>query len=149
MRRKLLNTSGAKIKKAGRQRLYVSRSDAKTRRILNEEEVIKFVKSYNFEVINPGDLTFIEQISIFSNAEIICGSGGSGITNHIFAPTSATLIEIQPDTYINRAHWFSSNALGQKYLFVIGNAGNDQHDYFVSTPKLKTAIDMATIKHNF
>ena len=149
LRRKLLNTSGAKIKEAGKRRLYVSRSDAKARRILNEEEVIKFVKSYNFEVINPGDFTFIEQISIFSNAEIICGSGGSGITNHIFAPTSATLIEIQPDTYINRAHWFSSNALGQKYLFVIGNAGNDQHDYFVSTPKLKTAIDMATIKHNF
>ena len=60
-----------KIKEAGKRRLYVSRSDAKARRILNEEEVIKFVKSYNFEVINPGDFTFIEQISIFSNARLL------------------------------------------------------------------------------
>ena len=49
----------------------------------------------------------------------------------------------KPDTYINRAHWFSSNLLEQNYMFVIGRSETERHDYFVSVPKLKLAIEMA------
>ena len=146
LREKFFKAYVIKQKNIGERRLFVSRSDAETRKILNEREVVEFLQTYNFEFIMPGKLPFSEQIRIFSDAEIICGSSGSGITNHIFAPKSATLIEIQPDTYVNRAHWFSSNVLGQKYMFVIGQSEAHRHDYVVSLPKLKLAIDSATGK---
>ena len=144
LREKFFTAYGIKQKEVGERRLYVSRGDVGTRNILNEKIVVDFLQSYNFEVVIPGTLPFVEQIRLFNEAEIICGPGGSGMTNHIFAPMSATLIEIQPDTYINRAHWFSSNLREQNYMFVIGDGETEHHDYSVSLPKIELAIEMAT-----
>ena len=143
LRRNFFRAFDIKHRNIGKRRLFISRNDVETRQILNEREVIDFLQNYNFEVILSSKLSLSEQIETFSDAEIICGSSGSGLTNHIFAPKSATLIEIQPDTYINRVHWFSSNLCCQKYMFIIGHGETDQHDYVVSLSKLKLAIDMA------
>ena len=142
LRDKLFTAYGIKKNSSGKRRLYISRNDVETRNISNEAEVLDLVKSYNFEVVTPGALPLKEQIGVFNEAGIICGPGGSGITNHIFAPIRSSLIEIQPDTYINRAHWFSSNLLEQNYVFVIGRSETERHDYFVPLPKLKLAIEM-------
>jgi capsular polysaccharide biosynthesis protein len=149
LREKLFTAYGIKKNPSGERRFYISRNDAGTRNISNEGEVLDLLESYNFEVITPGKLSLREQIRLFNEAGIICGTGGSGMTNHIFAPICATLIEIQPDSYINRAHWFSSNLLGQNYVFVIGRSETERHDYFVSLPKLKLAIEMAITNLSF
>ena len=145
LREKLFTAFGIKQKLLGKRRLYISRDDVETRNILNEAEVLDFLKSYNFEVVVPGRLPLREQIGLFNEAGIICGPGGSGMTNHIFAPMAASLIEMQPDTYINRAHWLSSNLRRQNYMFVIGASETEYHDYSVSLPKLKLAIEMAIV----
>ena len=145
LREKLFTAFGIKQKSLGERRLYISRDDVETRNILNEAKVLDLLKSYNFEVVVPGRLPLREQIGLFNEAGIICGPGGSGMTNHIFAPMGASLIEMQPDTYINRAHWFSSNLRRQNYIFVIGASETEYHDYSVSLPKLKLAIEMAIV----
>jgi capsular polysaccharide biosynthesis protein len=143
LRKKLFTAYNIKQKMSGKRRLYVSRGDVGTRNILNEGEILDFLGSQNFEIVVPGKLSLVEQIELFNEAEIICGPGGSGMTNHIFAPMWASLIEIQPDTYINRAHWFSSNLRGQNYLFVIGLGETESHDYSVSLSKIQLAVEMA------
>jgi hypothetical protein len=143
LRKKLFTAYGIEQKISGKRRLYVSRGDVGTRNILNEEEILDFLESQNFEVVFPGKLSLAEQIELFNEAEIICGPGGSGMTNHIFAPMRASLIEMQPNTYINRAHWFSSNLRGQNYLFVIGLGATDGHNYSVPLSKLQLAVEIA------
>ncbi len=143
IRKKLFTAYNIKKKKSGERRLYVSRGDVGTRNICNEREVVDFLKSYNFEVVMPGELSLKGQLNLFNEAEIICGPGGSGLTNHIFAPKQSTLVEIQPDSYINRAHWYSSNLRKQNYIFVIGQNETERHDYSVQLPKLELAIEMA------
>ena len=143
LREKLFTAYRIEQKTSGTRRLYVSRGDVGTRNILNEEEILDFLRYYNFEVVVPGELSLEDQIELFNDAEIICGPGGSGMTNHIFAPMRTSLIEIQPNTYINRAHWFSSNMRGQNYLFVIGLGETEFHDYSVSLSKVQRAVEMA------
>ena len=87
----------------------------------------------------------VDQVKLFNDAEIICGSSGSGITNHIFAPRHATLVEMHPNSYVNRLHWFSSNLLGQNYGFIIGQAETIRHDYKISISKLQETVDVALV----
>ena len=143
LRDKLFTAYRIEQKMWGKRRLYISRGDVRTRNILNEAEILDFLEPYNFEVVVPGSLSLADQIKLFNDAEIICGPSGSGMTNHIFAPMRATLIEMQPNTYINRAHWFSSNLRGQNYLFVIGLGQTESHDFSVSLSKLKPMVEMA------
>ncbi len=140
IRKKLFNALAVGPTSMLDRRLYISREDANTRRVVNEEAVVSFLHSNGFETVNPGTLSLAEQLKLFSEAAIICGTSGSGLINHIFAPERTTLIEMQPDSYINRAHWFTSNICNQDYAFLIGHAETESHDYRVDLDKLAETL---------
>ncbi len=77
---------------AGR-RIYIGRKGAKWRKLLNEEELLKFIKGKGFEVIDPGSISVAEQISIARSAEVIMGPIGAGMSMIMFAPQGAGVIE--------------------------------------------------------
>ena len=80
------------------RRVFLSRRDAARRRLLNEEEIFDRLKPYGFELVIPTTLSVAEQITVFSQAEIIVGPHGSGFANIVFASPQAKVIEIQsPD----------------------------------------------------
>jgi capsular polysaccharide biosynthesis protein len=144
LREKLFSAFDITPNETGHRRLYVSRGDAGTRNITNEPEVIATLEAQGFEVVLPGTLALAEQLALFNDAAVICGTSGSGMTNHVFAPKTATIVEIQPDSYINRAHWFSSNVCGQNYVFLFGPAESDRHDYYLPLGKLEAALTYLT-----
>lgn len=92
------------------KRLYVSRRNAKMRRLLNEDVLHDGLKSRGFTIIEPGDFSKIEQINLFSNAEIIVGQHGMGIANAAFSGELKLLIEIMSTTY-NRVSYFRTAQL--------------------------------------
>ena len=72
VRNKLLrNALKYKINKNFNKRFYTSRKDSSLRKILNESELIDLFKKYNIDSYNLSDLTIIEQIHLFNNAEIV------------------------------------------------------------------------------
>lgn len=145
LRTKLMGAFNVQPRDRGNRRLYISRTDTATRKIINEKAIISMLQYYDFEVITPGKLPLVDQVKLFNDAEIICGSSGSGITNHIFAPRHATLVEMHPNSYVNLVHWFSSNILGQNYGFIIGQAETIRHDYKISISKLQETVDVALV----
>lgn len=74
--------------------LYISRADAKFRRINNEKELISSLKKYGFEVIELSNLTVKEQAKLFNSAKLIIAQHGAGLANLAFAQKGVTLIEI-------------------------------------------------------
>lgn len=58
------------------------------------------------------------QISLFRNAQIIIGPHGAGLTNMIFAPSNATVIEFSMDPHVNRCFGYMAMALGLDYWLV-------------------------------
>jgi hypothetical protein len=78
---------------AGGERIYVSRKRCSSRYVVNEEELLKELDEYGFDSYVLEDLSFHEQVDLFSGAEIVVGPHGAGFTNMIFAD-DLTLLEL-------------------------------------------------------
>ena len=86
----------AKSSKKLGERLYISRTKANYRKVLNEAEIYPVLEKYGFQVIYSEDYSLSEQISICNNAKILMGLHGAGLTNMVFLPPGSKVIEIRP-----------------------------------------------------
>jgi capsular polysaccharide biosynthesis protein len=103
------------------KKLYISRDDASIRKIFNEAEIVHFLKGYNFYVIRPGELDFIEQVDLFQNAEIVIGPHGAGLSNIVFCKPGTKIVEIFSSFYVNPCYWYIAQEVGLEYYYVIGD----------------------------
>lgn len=60
---------------------YISRSNARHRRVANEEDVINFLSNFGFVPVWLEGSSFVEQIALLANAEVIVAPHGDGSTN--------------------------------------------------------------------
>jgi len=104
------------------RRVYISRST--TRKIINEDEVYGVLKKSGFEFVRCEKLSFDEQVNIFSDAEVIIGPHGAGMTNALFAKDGAKVLEIRNKTYHGTCYFFICNNLGFDYYNLYGK-GHD------------------------
>jgi len=89
-----LELSLAKSGKSSK-RIIVSRGSSTTRRWLNENDCINLLDTLNFKLIDPSKLSLSQQVEAFSNAEIILGPHGAGLTNIMFCSPGTKVIEIR------------------------------------------------------
>ena len=124
------------------RRLYVSRRDAR-RRILNEDEIIGLLLPHGFEVVHPGDMSLIEQIRTFSEAQVVVGPHGAGLTNMIFSPEGATLVELFGSNYLNGCFWAIASLRRQRHAFATFDT--DTLDYTASPIRTRAILHKAGI----
>lgn len=76
--------------------IFIDRSDSKFNhnKLINNFEVIEYLKKKGFSIIKLSKLSLDEQITLFNKAKIIIGSHGAGLTNIIFCKSSTKIIEI-------------------------------------------------------
>lgn len=101
-------------------RLYISRTEAPSRRILNEDSVLAQLAYHNFQVIKPEHLSIAEQALLFSSAEIVIAPHGAGLTNLVFCSPGTTVIEFFSPRYVNVCYWALSNLLDLQYYYLLG-----------------------------
>ncbi len=123
------------------RRYYVSRRGASKRRILNEEDVIKYLQQYDFEVICPNEMSVKQQIEAFSAAEIVVAPHGAANTNMIFAPENAALIELLPKSHTEQLFWWITSLNKQLYGRIICNDDPVTKDMVVDIEKLAVIIE--------
>ncbi|AVP87373.1 hypothetical protein phytr_4230 [Candidatus Phycorickettsia trachydisci] len=75
-------------------KIYISRANASSRKIINEEEIKCKLEDLDFEILYLEKLSPEVQAKIFAHAKIIAGPHGSGFANLIFAEPGFKLIEI-------------------------------------------------------
>lgn len=102
------------------RRIFVSRRDAKIRFIINEQEVFERLKPLGFELVCPGNLSFSEQVKLFSEAAMIVGPHGAAFTNIVFAPASSGLIEIFGNPHFSDCYSQIAKLRNMPYGFVVG-----------------------------
>lgn len=100
------------------KRLYVSRRRS-SRSLQNEKKIEELLSAVGFDIIYAENLKYSQQVSIFSNARIIVGPHGAGMTNAIYAPAGAIILEVMPDFRINRCIEWQSLVCNQKYARII------------------------------
>jgi len=124
------------------QRIYISRENAPKRRIENRSEVIEVLSDFGFEKVIAEDLSLSKQIQLFSNADVILGAHGAGLTNILWSDDT-TIFEIHNDTV--RDHYcVLSNNLGHDYVPIQGESTNPSQlnsNIVVETEELVNKLD--------
>lgn len=110
--------------RSGCERIYVTRRDAQHRKLINEDQLVSHLEGRGFTVICPGDHPIEEQVEIFSKAKIIIGAHGGGLTNVIWAPDDAVVIEIVPEGFFDPGYRVISHLQGRKFMSVFGRMMN-------------------------
>lgn len=77
-----------------RKRIYISRKQAKSRKIVNEPALVELLKKYDFTEICLEDYALSGQIALFHAAQAIVAPHGAGLTNLTFSESGAFALEL-------------------------------------------------------
>lgn len=110
-------------------RIYISRSKATKRRIINEDEVIEVVRAYGFSVVCFEDYPFQEQVRMMLQARYVVANHGAGLANMLFLPESSSVFELRKfgDSHCN-CYFILASALGLKFYYQQCQAENPEED---------------------
>lgn len=136
------------------KKIYICRGDAKYRRTINEAEVTEFLNKYGFSVVRPERMSFLSQVKLFRDAEVIVAPHGAGLSNIVFCRNKAKLIEIFAPKFVNLNYYFISQQIGIDYYYLIGEGekiatGLERKsltdDIEVDIDKLQKTLELAAI----
>lgn len=139
------------VKNTG-ERIYISRSCR--RNIINENELIALLKTFDFTIIEDKPRSISEQISIYYNASFIIGPHGASFSNVIWCQPGTHLMELfspnyTPDFFLFLATvmemTYSAYYEGTKSTSVTYTQGLVE-DIYVSIPKLESYLRKTLIQ---
>ena len=127
-------------------RLYVARTEAPKRRLLNEKELAPVLASHGFESVCMEKLRFSEQVKLASSSQMIAGLHGAGLTHMLWARGGTSILEIRGATETQNNCYFSlASDLGHRYYYVPArqlSAWRPSHlsDYVVDVEQFDIAL---------
>jgi capsular polysaccharide biosynthesis protein len=99
------------------RRIYLARRHS--RRVVNERAVLRILGPLELELVYPEELSFREQVDLFSATKLMIGPHGAGFSNAIFSP-SVTALEIYQPAHINLSITGVFAAAGHEHWSLIG-----------------------------
>lgn len=89
--------------------IFITRKNAKYRRLINEDEIIAYLSAKGFEIVTLENLTIKEQIQLFANAKNVIGTQGAGMANMIYSTNARMLITIIHEEHPDDAYYNQTN----------------------------------------
>jgi capsular polysaccharide biosynthesis protein len=127
------------------RKIFLKRN-AHIRKIVNAQALEAQLTARGFEVVEPEKLSFVEQVSLMSQADCIVGPNGAAFANLIFAPPDAQVVVLMgehPDTSYD--YWSNiAHAVGLKVTCLRGPSINDgkgiHSDFVIDVDALDRAL---------
>lgn len=122
--------------------IFVSRQNIDQRKVKNFEELQTRLVSLGFDIIEPENLSIKEQIRVFSQAELIVGVWGSGLSNMVFGDELSVII-LYPENGITTDFYLLANECGHNYDHVVclsTGEGHKNDDIIVDVSELEQRI---------
>lgn len=124
-------------------KIYITRKDMDSRQILNNNDIIPYLKSQGFRIVCPTDYSYHEQIRLFQNADMIVATHGAALTNLIFAKAGSHIIEIAPRDYMEVTYMWLAKQRKCHYDAVLGSVSDNKQNFSLDINLLKSAITNA------
>ena len=127
------------------RKVYLSRTNALYRKVLNEAEVIKIVVSLGYEVIRAETLSFMEQVQLFSETALLIAQHGAGITNMCFMQKHTKVLEIRNEGWNLQplCFWRLANIQEMYWAYIIGQSisiPSNISDMIIDISEFKEAV---------
>jgi Glycosyltransferase 61 len=136
------------------KRIYISRKNATARRILNESEIIEYLVGLGFEIIEAENLSFDNQVKLFTQAEVVVSPHGSGLSNIVFCNKKTKVIDLFYGKFLVPCFWVIAAQLDLDYYYETSTDLKQDfspyweskgHDDFFPLEKLKKILKTANI----
>lgn len=101
------------------ERIYVSRENARRRRVANEAELWACLQARGFVKVRLEELSWAEQIAVFRQAKAIVAPHGAGLANVIFCTAGTRVVEFFNRAYVNGLFWRIAALKGVDYRPVV------------------------------
>jgi capsular polysaccharide biosynthesis protein len=98
------------------RKLYISRADAKWRKVLNENELVGKLTGLGIEPVMLGSMPIQKQIELFQQAKLIVAPHGAGLANLAFCQPGTRVIEIYARGFIREEYGRQCRLLDLEYL---------------------------------
>ena len=85
------------------EKIFIDRSESAFShcQFVNNKEIINFLENEGFTSYKVGQLSFQEQVYLFSNAKVIIGAQGAAFANLAFCKKNTKILEIKPKKHPN------------------------------------------------
>lgn len=117
-------------------RIYISRNDARERRVVNESAVMSALEPLGFESHTLSELSLESQVRLFSEADVVVAPHGAGLTNVIYSRDTA-LVELF-GSYVNSCYFRMARGLGHEYACLLADPVGS--NMFVPVERLQTLV---------
>ena len=114
--------------------VYISRSNAISRRVVNEDEVMELLSDYGFQRYNLEHQSLKENAALFKNADVVVGAHGAGLADIIFC-TDTSIIEL-----------FGAR-IKQPYREIASELGLDYRAVHCEPVSTDIRVDTETLEH--
>jgi hypothetical protein len=129
-----------------RDLLFLSRKDSSVRVMHNEAELEQALKALGFTTLVAGQVPVTEQIRAFSRARVIVAAHGAGLTNLVFAPPGAFILEIATPGIAQMDDFrFIAGMLGQRIATLVADRPGDNARPDVMAAKWNFFVDVPQV----
>ncbi len=109
------------------EKVYISRSRAVRRKVVNEQQLEIFLAGLGFKAINFEDYSFESQISIMHCCKYLIGIHGAGLANMIFMEEGGKIMELRKHDCGENYFYFSLAAtVNHSYYYQFCDSVDDQ-----------------------
>lgn len=100
------------------RRIYISRSLAGRRKVFNEAAIAPVLERFGFETVHMETMSFKEQVCLLAETQYLVSNHGAGLSNMMFMPAGASVLEIRKlgDAH-NNCYFSLAACLGLRYFY--------------------------------
>jgi capsular polysaccharide biosynthesis protein len=109
------------------RRIFISRSKAGRRRLVNEDHLWPVLAAAGFERVHMEDLTFAGQVALMRDTAVLLAPHGAGLTNMLFCPPGTDVVELADLGFPNPNFYAIASAMGHRYWLLAAEALGDGH----------------------
>jgi hypothetical protein len=135
----------------GDAKIYISRSDARWRKIVNEQQIIETLQQHGFKIIRLTDYNLDELAALMSSARIVVGSSGANLAPTAYCNPGTVVIELSYHPMVGKYYFqMSSTANELVHVKVAGEPEKTDNSYHlwnfnISHKALLEALDAAMV----
>ncbi len=109
-----------------KKRVYISRSDAAYRYLVNEYEILPILQEHDFMAVTLSHMSISEQIALFRVTDVLVSVHGAGLTNMLWMREGTHVAEIRRAGDAHNNCYFSlAHALNISYWYSLAYSNSD------------------------